>query len=349
MSMMPESKEFAVCSHCGSSRVRPRRVLAGPILSANRGANLFHCEDCGQDGLLVTFDSEDALAKFREHRRGEIAEKEKLPPRVEAIPIIPLDVRAPLGSPLLESLPFRSAEVVSIRWKEQAIEQTEYAVNFEEYWRAVGSTRYRASTIYVLDIGGINHGEPSFQAMRELAKCDCKILFDLGVSSTEDVMDGFMVDVEKVIASTKSLKTIQDFKDIYALTEDCVPCIDWDDGVLWAGGVKTHNLKEIAATLKGIGYDSLVFMDMKRLGTWSGPSMELAATLPSFGLRIYLGGGIKEEDVPLLLDKGIYAALIDPYTPVIRDIVVPKSSAAKPTAAETPKPAATPDARPSPV
>jgi len=346
---MPEKIELAICSNCGSSNVRPRRVLAGPIISPNRGGNTFRCEDCGQVGLLVTFDSEEAVVKFREERKGEIAAKEKLPPKVEAIPIIPLHARPPLGSALLESLPFRSAEVVSVRWKDNAIEKTEYAVNFEEYWKAVGSTRYRASTVYVLDIGGINHGEPSFQAMRELAKCDCKILFDLGVNSAEDVMDGFMADVDKVIASTKNLKTLQDFKDIYALTEDCVPCVDWDEGVLWAGGVKTHNLKEIAAALKGIGYDSLVFMDMKRLGTWSGPSMELAGTLPSFGLRIYLGGGIKEEDVPLLLDRGIYAALIDPYTPVIRDMVVPKSTAAKPTASESPKPAPTPDARPSPV
>lgn len=346
---MPESNQFAVCSHCGSSKVRPRRVLAGQILSANRGANMFHCEECGQDGLLVTLDSEEAVAKFREERRGEIAVKEKLPPKVEAIPIIPLHARAPLGSALLESLPFRSAEVVSVRWKDNVLEKTEYAVNFEEYWRAVGSTRYRASTVYVLDIGGINQGEPSFQAMRELAKCDCKILFDLGVSSPEDLMDGFMVDVDKVIASTKSLKTIQDFRDIYALTEDCVPCIDWDEGVLWAGGVKTHNLKEVAAALKEVGFGSIVFMDMKRLGTWSGPSMELASTLATFGMQIYLGGGVKEEDVPLLLDKGIYAALVDPYTPVIREIVIPKSTAAKPTAAESPKPAAAPDARPSPV
>jgi len=347
--MTPEAREFAACPHCGSLNVRPRRVLAGPIISANRGANMFHCEDCGLDGILVTFESQEALNKFRMEKQSEKAEKEELPPKVESIPIIPLYAKPFLGATLLESLPFRSAEVVSIRWTEKAIERTEYAVNFGDYWKAVGSTKYRASTVYVMDIGGINHGEPSFQAMRELAKCDCKVLLDLGVSVPDEVMDGFMVDVEKVIASTKTLKAVQDFGDIYGLTENCIPCIDWDEGVVWAGGVKRESLEQVASVLESIGYDSLVLMDLKRLGTWSGPSMELAEKCPSLDFKTFLGGGIKEEDVPLLLEKGVTAALIDPYTPVIRDMILPKTTPPKPTAAEAPQPATTKDVRPAPV
>ncbi len=346
---MSERTEFAVCSHCGSSNVRPRRVLAGPIVSPNRGGNMFRCEDCGQVGLLVTFDREEAVLNFREQKKSEMAEKEKLPPNVESIPIIPLLAKPALGSRLLESLPFRSSDVVSLRWNGKEIEKTEYAVSFEDYWRAVGSTRYRASEVYVLDLGGINEGEPSFQALRELAKCDCRVLLDLGVSGPDDVMDGFMADVEKVIASTKTMRSIHDFKEIYDLTEDCLPCIDWDEGIVWAGGLKTHNLDEVGSAIKSMGFDSIVLMDMKRLGTWSGPSFPLAGKLCSFDLKAYLGGGIKEEDVHPLLDIGLHAALIDPYTPVIRDLVLPRTAPAKPTAAEAPKPAPAADVKPSPA
>jgi len=345
---MPESDEIVACSHCGSTNVRKRRVLAGPILSANRGDNMFYCEDCGQNGLLVTFESMQALETFRAERNSATLQTEKLPPKVDVIPILPLYSRSLLGSTLLESVPLRSADIVSMRWNGSSIDKTQYAVNFEDYWQAVGSSKYRAGTIYVLDISGINHGEPSFQALRQLAKCDCKILLDLGVSRPEEVMDGFMIDVEKVIASTKKLRDPEDFSDIYDLTEDCIPCIDWDEGVVWSGGIKKNGLEQIVDILAGIGFDSLILMDLKRLGTWSGPSAELAAICKSLDFNTYLGGGIKEEDVPLLLESGVNAVLTDPYTPVIRDMIAHKAVPPQPTSTIAPEPTPAKDARPAP-
>ena len=347
--MTSEKREYVACPHCGSSRVRPRRVLAAPIIVANRSANMFICDECGQQGVLVIFESEEAREEFRAQKLSEKNVKESAAPKSESVPIIPLHSKPLLGSALLESIPFRSADVVSVCWTGEKIEKTEYEVSFEKYWDVIGGTRYRAGTIYVLDIGGINKAEPSFQAMRELSKCDCKILFDLGVSGPEDLMDGFMVDVDKVVASTKSIKGLQDLKDIYSLTEDCIPCIDLDNGIIWAGGRKNEPLEALARSIEEIGYQSLVVMDLSRLGTWSGPSMDLISTCSGFDANVYLGGGIKEEDAVLLLEKGIANALIDPYTPMMRDLMIPRTTGPKPTAADSPKPSTTKDVRPSPV
>ena len=293
------------------------------------------------------FDSAEARDAFRMGKRSELSAKDEGAQKVDSIPIIPLYSKPALGSAVLESILPRSAEVVGIMWAGGRIERTEYSVRFEDYWRAVGSSRFRAGTIYVFDLAGIDRAEPSFQTMRELAKCDCRILLDLGASSPEDIMDGFMNDVEKVIASTKSLKGPQDFEGIFALTEDCIPCIDWEDGVVWAGGNRREPLEPLAKKLSEIGYESLAVMDLARLGRLSGPSPELAAACSSLDLSTYLGGGIKEEDVPLLLDKGISTALLDPYTPMIRDILLRKTTEPKPTEAVAPEKAPATDVRPT--
>ena len=327
--------------------MRPREVLMGPILSANRGGNMFHCDDCGYDGVLVMFESEEARDNFRA-KKTTVAVPEAQPPRIESIPIIPVRSKEFLGSALLESAPLKTAEVVSVRWNGTSIEKAGYEVDFDKYWAAVGSSRYRAETLYVLDISGINHAEPSFSAMRELAKADCKLLFDLGAGSPGEIMDGFMVDVEKVIASTKSLRTPRDFQDIYALTDNCIPCIDWDGGIVWSEGKRTDSIPALAKMLSGIGYGSLVLMDLRRLGTLAGPDPELTAMCSKLEIKTMLGGGIKEEDLPALFETGVSAALIDPYTPLIKDLVWQKTKEPK-AVAVAPQPSPAKDVRPAPV
>lgn len=347
--MNERSGEFVACPHCGSSRVRPIRVIAGPILSANRGDNMIRCEECGRDGVLVRFESKDALEQFREKQKGIAPAAETKHEGFETIPVIPIHSKTLLGGSFLESAPFRTTDVVSIRWDGTAIKMTGYEVSFSKYWSAVGRAKYRAERVYVMDVAGINHAEPSFSAMRELAKCDCSILFDLGAGSPGDIMDGFMVDVEKVIASTKSLKGPQDFKEIYGLTENCIPCIDWDEGIVWSGGKRDERIEPLAHTLRNIGFDSLVLMDLARLGTWAGPNKDLIALSSQIDIKTLLGGGVKEEDVPLLLEKDVDAALIDPYTPIIKDVIFLKDKEPKAAAATAPEPTTTKDTRPSPA
>ncbi len=342
-------KEIAACPHCGSSRVHPISVIGGPIIAANRGDNMIRCEECGRDGVLMKFESEEALQKFRLERQVAKPATEERRAGIETIPIIPLHSKTLLGGSFLESTPFRMTDVVSVEWDGKTIKTTGYEVSFAKYWSAVGSTRYRAERVYVLDILGIKHAEPSFSAMRELAKCDCGILLDLGAGTPGEIMDGFMVDVEKVIGSTKSLKGIQDFKEIYALTDNCIPCIDWDEGIVWSSGKKRERIEPIVHALIETGYDSIVLMDLARLGTWAGPNKDLVAMSPQLDIKTYIGGGIKEEDVPFLKEKGIESALIDPYTPIIKDIILHKDKEPKATAATAPQPSTTKDVHPSPV
>ena len=62
-------------------------------------------------------------------------------------------------------------------------------------------------------------------------------------------------------------------------------------------------------------------MDLRRLGTFSGPDSALLAQLQGLDFELFLGGGIREEDAPGLRERGIAHALVDPFTPVIRALL----------------------------
>ncbi len=62
-------------------------------------------------------------------------------------------------------------------------------------------------------------------------------------------------------------------------------------------------------------------MDLRRLGTELGPDPAFLATLDGIDLDLYVGGGLQESDVLRLGEKGFAGGLVDPFTPVIRDLL----------------------------
>jgi len=156
-------------------------------------------------------------------------------------------------------------------------------------------------------------------------------------------MDGYMLDVERVVAGSKTLASLEDYIDLHALSADVLPCLDWDGQVRWLDPRERRtDVREVAKSLKAIGFRSLCVMDTRRLGTEAGPDPALLAALEGLDLELYLGGGLQESDVPALGERGFAGGFVDPYTPVIRDLLRAKRE--EPTAAPAPEPTA----RPSP-
>src|SRR5439155_24993938 len=75
-----------------------------------------------------------------------------------------------------------------------------------------------------------------------------------------------------------------------------------------------------------------------------GPDPLLLETLQGLDLELYIGGGLQESDVIRLGESGFAGGLVDPYTPVIRDLVAnaPKAPTTTEASAPTPAPRATP-------
>jgi len=332
--------DVAACGRCGSGRVHPNLLVMGPIAGIDSDSRSFVCRACGHVGLPIFFDSEEARAQFEREKRG-IWEPEPKAVRdeVRAIPILPIQTDPVLPVKVLDLLPVRVATVTGVRWEGGRLTPTAYRASFQEYWEAIGGPRYNAGRVYVVDLAGVNDGNPNFEVTRHLGK-RCDVWLDAGGRDPEEVLDGYMLDVERVVAGTRTLASPDSFAGLYALSTDVLPCIDWDGQVVWrAGHAGPTNLRDVVAGLRGIGFSSACVLDLRRLGTELGPDPAVLAMLEGLDLELYVGGGLQESDVLRLRERGFAGGLVDPFTPVIRDLMSKLSKAATTSPASAPKPA----------
>lgn len=344
-----EPHNVAGCARCGSGRVHPKLLVMGPIAGIDSDSRSYICEVCHYEGLPVIFDTEDQRAQFERETKG-LEKVHTAAPPVPNIPILPVLTEPLLGVPFLNSIPIRVASVVGVRWDGRRLERTAYRVSFQEYWDLIGGPRYNASLVYLLDLTGIERANPNFDVLRALVK-HCDVWLDLGARDMGDVMDGYMLDVNRVVAGTKTLSSLATLREAFALSPETVPCLDWNGRVLWNDPRETRtDLEDVANELGRIGFETICVMDLARLGTELGPDPDLVSRLAALDLDVYLGGGIQETDVDGLRKRGFAGALVDPYTPVIRDLLQPprdegpaEASAPEPVPKPSPSPRATPD------
>ena len=335
---------IAGCARCGSRRVHPKLLVMGPVPGIDSDAYSYICEDCRYEGMPVIFDTDEQRAQFEK----EIRERGRAPPEkplktAPSIPILPVYTKPLLDVPLLDQLPIHAAAVVGVRWDGTRLQPNGYRTSFPEYWNVIGGSRYNASLLYMLDLSGIERGNPNFDVMRHLVK-RCDVWLDLGARDSDDIMDGYMLDVERVVAGTKTLPSLDAFVEAYALSPAVLPCLDWDGQIVWGDPrERRRDLSEVLGSLRTIGFEAVCVMDLRRLGTEQGPDPALVSLLQGSDLSVYLGGGVQETDITGLKEKGFAGGLVDPYTPVIRNLLLPP----KP---EGPAPASTPEtvARPAP-
>jgi len=337
-------KGIAGCARCGSRRVHPKLLVMGPIPGIDSDAYSYICEDCRYEGMPVIFDTDAQRGQFQ----TEIREKGRLPPEkplktAPSIPILPIYTEPLLDVPLLDQLPVRAAAVVGVQWDGRRLRPNAYRASFQEYWNVIGGSRYNASLVYMLDLSGIERANPNFDVMRHLVQ-RCDVWLDMGAREPDEIMDGYMLDVERVVAGTKTMPSLDGFIEAYSLSPAVLPCLDWDGNVVWGDSrEKRTDLAEVLRSLRAVGFPAACVMDLRRLGTEIGPDPELVARLQGNDLSLYLGGGVQETDIAMLKEKGFAGGLVDPYTPVIRNLLLPPKD-------EGPAPAATPETvtRPAP-
>ena len=329
---------MAACSRCGSTRMYPKIWVQGFLPTVNDERQTYVCRDCGAEGMLLRFDTEEDRQKFAEEARTGVTAKEPKKPVADAIPILPVDAVPLLQVRGIDAIPIYRTKVVDAHWTDRRLQRGGYRVDVATYWDAVGGARYNAERIFVLDLAGINHGKPNFDALREIGK-RTTMLLDLGARSPDDVMDGYMVDVETVVVGTKALESLARFAEIREISEGVLPCVDFADGVVWSDlSHEDRDLRVVTTALKEMGFESLAVMDLQRLGTLSGPDPRLVSQVASLEFEISLGGGVREEDAPGLREKGIDHALVDPFTPVIQALLPTKEEPVPADAVAAPKP-----------
>jgi uncharacterized protein related to proFAR isomerase len=343
--------DFAACARCGSDYVHPKLLVMGPIAGIDSDSRSFVCHACGHEGLPVFFDTADARAQFEREKKGIWrAEEPRKSTGIAAIPILPIQTDPLIDLKILDLIPIRVAHVTGVRWDDRRLNPTAYRVSYQEYWDAIGGPRYNASRVLMLDLSGINQANPNFDVTRHLVK-RCDVWLDSGGRDAEEVMDGYMLDAERVVAGTKTSPSMEALAGLYGLSTEALPCIDWDGNVVWGRpGGGPADLRDVAKRLQSIGFTAACVIDLRRLATELGPDPAFLALLEGLDLELYVGGGLQESDVIRLGERGFAGGLVDPFTPVIRDLLVrrPKPPSPSEAVAPAPTPKTTPVPRSAP-
>jgi uncharacterized protein related to proFAR isomerase len=319
--MRKGKKIIYACPFCGSRDLEGRALVSGPMATVDRDPEMYRCRSCGQIAKPLMFEVPEEWSDFRKSKGGAEAAAEPIK-GFSHIPILPVDTPSLLSFGETKVPVAQLARVVSVRWDGLRVVPTDYSQSFAKYWKAVGGQRYNAPEVMLMDLSGINEGKPNFRVLKELVKRKYNIWLDMGMSSEQDLFDAFAMEVSMAMAGTMNAPSIHLYETFYELSDRCVPTVQVAGSVVW--GKPRAGPKEIKAVLNRlgmIGFDQVAVIDLDRLGTKEGVSKALTAQLEDVEQDLWIGGGVVETDLDFLKEAGFMGAFIDPFTPVIADLL----------------------------
>jgi len=316
---MNEKVTLRACPYCGSMDTRPALLFGGPLPWVDHNDGGYRCRSCGRTAVPLDFDSVDDLKTFQ---RSIVSKGGADEDCFMHVPIMPIDTISALRVPYIDLPVAQVANVVEVEW-EGGYRIKGRKERFSRYWRAVHGPRYSAKEIALLDLSGVRDGRPNFDVLKALIKSKYQVWLDLGVRDTEDVFDAFAMDVARTVVGTMTAPSMELFEEAFDLSDRIVPCVHYDGRALWpSGSAGPKDLGRTIAALADIGYEAIGVLDLRRIGRGQGIDAALLETLSAMDAGIIMGGGVTELDLPALRSAGMKGAFMDPFTPVIGDLIV---------------------------
>ena len=166
-------------------------------------------------------------------------------------------------------------------------------------------------TIYVTDINGLTKGSPQIKLLKSLTDF-CEVWYDAGVTNSENVYDLFISGASEVVMSSKTLKDIYELAKAHELSENLVFELDYSNGIV-SPNAQLRNMSplKLCDELLDMGINRLIFADLDRIGTNKPLEQNNILRLVEMELEIYVGGGIKLSDSPLLEKLGANGAIVE--------------------------------------
>jgi len=306
-------EEVVGCQHCGSRRVVPKVLVGGPMAGVDNKDGSYVCLDCGRELVPLNFEGEAERQEFL--APAESAGKDFL-----HIPIVPVDTWSLFNLPLIDIPLVQVAKVVEVDWRE-GWNVKPGGVPFADYWKAVGSKRYGAEDVLLMDLAGMQHARPNFEALKALMKRKYSVWLEMGVRDVRDLFDAFTLGSQNVLLGSLTCPSKRMLEEIIELSDMSVPLLYFDGKVLWSGKRLPADLSESLKMLADLGFEKAAVLDLRHLGGRDGYDAELADKALSSEMDILFGGGVREPDLPELRDRGAVGGLLDPYTPVLRNLI----------------------------
>jgi phosphoribosylformimino-5-aminoimidazole carboxamide ribonucleotide (ProFAR) isomerase len=164
--------------------------------------------------------------------------------------------------------------------------------------------------ILMVDINGIEENRPQVGSIKAIGELG-EVWVDAGIRYAESAIDVLVEGAAGVVLGTKTIAGVDQLAAAVELS-DCVYLgIDYDGGVVAEDGQLKHmspnSLLDIARNLK---FPRLLFTDLGRSSREKPLEEGIIRALAAGPMPVYVGGGIREDDLEKLTGLGAKGALL---------------------------------------
>ena len=175
-------------------------------------------------------------------------------------------------------------------------------------------SRLGFNRVYVADLDAILGRKVNYSIYGQLLKYS-HIMLDNGVKTIENIDQLINLGINEVIVSTESSPTmnfILSSLDKFT-AKKLVISIDTYNGKIISKIKELRDLNPIDSLklFKDYGFEKAIFLDLKRVGSYSGVDIKIIEKMVGIDINLIVGGGIRNiNDILLLRKLGLYGVLI---------------------------------------
>ncbi|MGI6030545.1 MAG: 1-(5-phosphoribosyl)-5-[(5-phosphoribosylamino)methylideneamino]imidazole-4-carboxamide isomerase [Eubacteriales bacterium] len=174
-----------------------------------------------------------------------------------------------------------------------------------------------ASFIHVVDLDGSLQGKcVNRTAIEAILSAGVPVELGGGVRSMDTLIDLLEMGVSRVILGSAALKDPAFVREALAAYGDRIAVgIDAKQGMVAVEGWKETSrvdYLEFAREMDALGVGNLIFTDISRDGTLTGPNLEqLGALCDAVSCKVTASGGVKDlSHIRQLMELGVYGAIV---------------------------------------
>ncbi len=164
--------------------------------------------------------------------------------------------------------------------------------------------------VLLVDIDALEGREPQLALIQDLSEGNAELWLDTGAQCAGDLVHPFVAGATTVVVGTKSMRCLDAYGQIYKVSGDVVPSLDFREGkLIWAGD-DAPELKDLMSHLKELGFTRIIVADLgRRTGepVRDGPIGEAV----QMGFDVLAAGGVTDADLPALEALGVKGAILD--------------------------------------
>jgi phosphoribosylformimino-5-aminoimidazole carboxamide ribotide isomerase len=177
--------------------------------------------------------------------------------------------------------------------------------------------RFGVSGLYVADLDAIEGRGPDVALTRTIASMGAPLWLDAGIASVDDAGRALDCGATRVIVALETLPSLQVLESISknAGPDRVAFSLDLRNGqpITCAPELAQQQPEELVARAVDAGADTVIVLDLARVGTGRGLDLQLIARLKatSASVRLFAGGGVRGVgDLEHLRNAGCNGALV---------------------------------------